>query len=109
MVIRSPRSLWQRAMSGRPFQKRWINSQSLRKSPTMKWITRSNVKVDRVACPWVIRRFVTSQAEFLFVPEDQLLATARTEEAIPFAATRFAAVNLNHPQDRCPLQPIPQN
>src|SRR5260370_1168439 len=57
----------------------------------MKWITRSNVKVDRVACPWLIRRFVDSQAEFLFVPEDQLLDTARKKEAIPFDATRFAS------------------
>ncbi len=53
----------------------------------MKWITRSNVKVDRVACPWLIRRFVDPEAEFLFVPEDQLLEAARREEAIPFDAT----------------------
>jgi hypothetical protein len=39
----------------------------------MKWITRANVKVDRVACPWLILRFIDAQAEFLFVPEEQLL------------------------------------
>jgi hypothetical protein len=39
----------------------------------MRWITRSNVKVDRVACPWLIRRFVDAEAEFIFVPEDELL------------------------------------
>jgi len=72
----------------------------------MKWITRSNVKVDRVACPWLIRRFVDSRAEFLFVPEDQLLDTARTKEAIPFDATRFAEVKLNHRGERCTFEAI---
>ena len=62
----------------------------------MKWITRSNVKVVRVACPWLIRRFVDPEAEFLFVSEDQLLDTARKEEAIPFDATLFPEVKLNH-------------
>src|SRR6266849_44068 len=93
-------------MSGRPCPKRWTNSQSLRKSLTMKWITRSNVKVDRVACPWLIRRFVDPQAEFLFVPEDQLLDTARKEEAIPFDATRFAEVKVNHRGERCTFEAI---
>lgn len=72
----------------------------------MKWITRSNVKVDRVACPWLIRRFVDSQAQFLFVPEDQLLETARREEAIPFDANRFSEVKLNHRGERCTFEAI---
>jgi hypothetical protein len=72
----------------------------------MKWITRSNVKVDRVACPWLIRRFVDPQAEFLFVPEEQLLTTARTEGAIPFDATRFSEVKLNHRGERCTFEAI---
>ena len=72
----------------------------------MKWITRSNVKVDRVACPWLIRRFIDPQGEFLFVPEDQLLDTARNEGAIPFDATRFAAVKLNHRVERCTFEAI---
>jgi len=72
----------------------------------MKWITRSNVKVDRVACPWLIRRFVDRQAEFLFVPEDQLLATARKEGAIPFDATRIPEVKLNHRGERCTFEAI---
>ena len=42
----------------------------------MKWITREKVKVDRVACPWLIRKFIDSQAEFLFVPEDNVMAVA---------------------------------
>jgi hypothetical protein len=72
----------------------------------MKWITRSNVKVDRVACPWLIRRFVDPQAEFLFVSEDQLLDTARKEGATPFDATRFGEVKLNHRGDRCTFEAI---
>ena len=72
----------------------------------MKWITRENVKVDRVACPWLIRRFVDPQAEFLFVPEDELLEAARREGAIPFDATRFPQVTLNHRRERCTFEAI---
>ena len=72
----------------------------------MKWITRQNVKVDRVACPWLIRRFVDSRAEFLFVPEGQLLDAARKENAIPFDATRFPEVKLNHRGERCTFEAI---
>jgi len=72
----------------------------------MKWVTRSNVKVDRVACPWLIRRFIDPQAEFLFVREDQLLDTARKEQAIPFDATRFPEVKLNHRGERCTFEAI---
>jgi hypothetical protein len=43
----------------------------------MKWITRERVKVDRVACPWLIKRFIDPEAEFLFVPTDQVAAKAR--------------------------------
>ena len=72
----------------------------------MKWITRSNVNVDRVACPWLIRRFIDTNAKFLFVPEDQLLETARREEATPFDATRFPEVKLNHREERCTFEAI---
>lgn len=72
----------------------------------MKWVTRSNVKVDRVACPWLIRRFVDPAAEFLFVPEEQLLETARRQNAIPFDATRLPEVKLNHRGERCTFEAI---
>ena len=72
----------------------------------MKWVTRSNVKVDRVACPWLIRRFIDPEAEFLFVPEDQLLETARRQKAIPFDATRIPEVKLNHRGERCTFEAI---
>ena len=72
----------------------------------MRWITRENVKVDRVACPWLIQRFVDKDAEFLFVPESELLATAERERATPFDATRFPQVRLNHRGDRCTFEAI---
>jgi hypothetical protein len=72
----------------------------------MKWTTRSNIKVDRVACPWLIRRFVDPQAEFLFVPAGQLLDIARKEQATHFDATEIAEVKLNHREDRCTFEAI---
>jgi hypothetical protein len=50
----------------------------------MKWITRERVKVDRVACPWLIRKFVDKQAEFFFVPADKVMDEARRLGATPF-------------------------
>lgn len=50
----------------------------------MKWITREKVKVDRVACPWLIKKFIDPQAEFLFVPADQVEARAKEMGATPF-------------------------
>jgi hypothetical protein len=50
----------------------------------MKWITREKVKVDRVACPWLIKNFVDPSAEFIFVPEEHIEAKARELRATPF-------------------------
>ena len=50
----------------------------------MKWITRSHVHVDRVACPWLIIRFIDSEAEFLFVPKNKVMEMAEKTGAIPF-------------------------
>jgi len=50
----------------------------------MKWITREKVKVDRVACPWLIKKFVDQDAEFLFVPADQVASRAAELGATPF-------------------------
>ena len=52
----------------------------------MKWVTRERAKVDRIACPWLIRRFVDPEAEFLFVAKDDVLPTAQRTGAIPFDA-----------------------
>lgn len=50
----------------------------------MKWITREKVKVDRVACPWLIRKFIDPQAEFYFVAAGQVTAKAKELDAIPY-------------------------
>ena len=50
----------------------------------MKWVTREKAKVDRIACPWLISRFVDPKAEFLFVPREKVLEVAKAEGAIPF-------------------------
>lgn len=62
----------------------------------MKWITRKNVKVDRVACPWLIRRFVDPAAEFLFVDEEELLQVAQADQECSalFAGQQFIDVVL---------------
>jgi len=72
----------------------------------MKWITRKDIKVDRVACPWLIRRFIDSDAQFLFVAETELLDIAAREGAIPFDAPRLSAVKLNHRGERCTFEAI---
>jgi hypothetical protein len=69
----------------------------------MKWITRERIKVDRVACPWLIKRFIDPEAEFLFVPPDQVLETAQREAAIPFDV---AGVELGHHEGRCSFEAI---
>ena len=50
----------------------------------MKWVTRERVKVDRVACPWLIRKFIDTDAEFLFVPESEVMSVAKRDGAIPY-------------------------
>jgi hypothetical protein len=64
----------------------------------MKWITRERVKVDRVACPWLIKKFIDPQAEFLFVPEDQVMDVAQREGATPFDVK---GVELGHHGKEC--------
>lgn len=64
----------------------------------MKWITRERVKVDRVACPWLIRKFIDPAAEFLFVPVDQVLEIAEREGATPFDV---AGVEFGHHGKEC--------
>lgn len=69
----------------------------------MKWITRSHVHVDRVACPWLIRRFVDNDAEFLFVPKAEVEGVAKEHGAIPFDAP---GVELGHHEGRCSFESI---
>ena len=49
-----------------------------------KWVTRERPKIDRIACPWLIRRFVEPEAEFLYVPTDQVFAVAKETGAVPY-------------------------
>src|SRR5215471_15215066 len=72
----------------------------------MRWITRKNVKVDRVACPWLIQRFIDREARFLFVDETDLLQSAVAENATPFDAPRLTGVKLNHRGNRCSFEAI---
>jgi len=70
----------------------------------MKWITRRNIKVDRVACPWLIHRFIDPKPEFFFVEEAELLEEAENRQAIPFDAPRLSEVKLNHRGERCSFE-----
>ena len=69
----------------------------------MKWVTRENVHVDRVACPWLIRKFVDAKAEFLFVPADQVMAVAEREGATPYDVK---GVELGHHGKECSFDAI---
>jgi hypothetical protein len=69
----------------------------------MLWITRSHVHVDRVACPWLIRRFVDSDATFLLVPKSQIDKVATETGGIPFDAP---GVELGHHNGKCSFEII---
>jgi hypothetical protein len=69
----------------------------------MKWITRAGVKVDRVACPWLISHFVDKEAEFLFVPAEQVLNEAERLGAIPYDVP---GVDLGHHGQACSFEAI---
>ena len=69
----------------------------------MKWITREKVKVDRVACPWLIKKFIDPEAGFLFVPADKVQEIAELEGAIPFDVS---GVELGHHEGKCSFEAI---
>jgi hypothetical protein len=69
----------------------------------MKWVTRSHVHVDRVACPWLISRFVDSEAEFVFVPASRIQEVIERDGAIPFDAP---GVELGHRDGKCSFETI---
>jgi hypothetical protein len=72
----------------------------------MKWITRSHVHVDRVACPWLITRFIDSDAEFLFVPKSKVMEITEETGAIAFDTP---GAELNHRDDLCTFDVIIQD
>jgi hypothetical protein len=69
----------------------------------MKWVTAENANVGRVACPWLIKRFIDKDAEFVFVSADEVLALAMREGAIPYDV---AGVELGHVDGRCSFESI---
>jgi hypothetical protein len=69
----------------------------------MKWITREDANVDRVACPWLVKRFVDSDAEFLYAPADQVIEQAKQQNAIPYDVED---VELGHVDGRCSFDSI---
>jgi hypothetical protein len=64
----------------------------------MKWVTREHPKIDRIACPWLITRFIDKQAEFLYVPAGEVMAVAQTQGAIPYDVP---GVELGHVGELC--------
>jgi hypothetical protein len=69
----------------------------------MRWITRERVKVDRVACPWLIKKFVDKDAEFIFVPADKVMNEAKRLDAIPYDVPN---VELGHHGKECSFEAI---
>lgn len=69
----------------------------------MKWITRKNANVDRVACPWLIKKFVDPKPEFLYVPTEEVMVVAEREGATPYDVKD---VELGHVDGRCSFESI---
>lgn len=64
----------------------------------MKWVTRERPKIDRIACPWLIARFIDEAPEFLYVPSDQVLAVANEQGAVPYD---IPGVEFSHAGEKC--------
>ncbi len=64
----------------------------------MKWITRERPKIDRIACPWLIKKFIDPKAEFLYVPSQEVMTSAKAQDAIPYDVPR---VELTHDGPLC--------
>jgi hypothetical protein len=64
----------------------------------MKWVTRERPKIDRIACPWLVARFIDPEAEFLYVPAAQALSVAQASGAIPYD---IPGVEMSHVGERC--------
>src|ERR1700704_6021780 len=64
----------------------------------MKWITRERPKIDRIACPWLIKNFVDPQAEFIYVPKEQVFESAKELNAIPYD---IPGAEYSHEGGRC--------
>lgn len=69
----------------------------------MKWVTREHVKIDRVACPWLIKKFIDPRAEFIFVPKERVMDIVKSEGAIPLDVE---GVELGHHGGKCSFEAI---
>ena len=69
----------------------------------MKWITRERPKIDRIACPWLIKNFVDPEAEFIYVPREQVFAKAKEMDAIPYD---LPGTEYTHESDNCTFEYI---
>jgi len=74
----------------------------------MKWITRERPKTDRIACPWLIRRFIDPDAEFLYVPNDQVLAVAEQTGGHSFdaASAEYGHTTASDGRERCTFETL---
>jgi hypothetical protein len=64
----------------------------------MKWVTRERPKIDRIACPWLIKRFVDPEAEFIYVPKERVFEEAEKQDAIPYD---IPGAEYSHYGDEC--------
>ncbi|MBL7730918.1 MAG: chromate resistance protein [Chitinophagaceae bacterium] len=64
----------------------------------MKWITRERPKIDRIACPWLVKKFVDNNAEFIYVPKEQVFEKAKELDAIPYD---IPGAEYSHNGDEC--------
>jgi hypothetical protein len=71
-----------------------------------RWVTRERPKIDRIACPWLVRRFIDPLAEFLYVPTEQVIVRAEAEQAIPYDVPR---VRFSHRGERCTFDAMLQD
>ena len=81
----------------------WVKPFFVSEGNFMKWVTRDKAKVDRIACPWLINRFVDHEAVFLFVPAEKIQEVAKREDATPFDV---AGAELGHHDDRCSFDAV---
>ena len=64
----------------------------------MKWVTRERPKIDRIACPWLIARFIDKESEFLYVPSNEVLTVAKETDAVPYD---IPGVEMSHQGELC--------
>jgi hypothetical protein len=81
----------------------WLTTDNDQQENQMKWITREKVKVDRVACPWLISKFVDKNPEFIFARADKVMAEAKRLDAIPYDVKD---VELGHHGKECSFEAI---